>query len=212
MSRTVKLPTCLLITENPSIRSFAKTHLYSQFFLIEQIRKLDILDTVCHSILDLILIDGQIENCLALCKEIREALFLNPTPILLITGRLKKSFRDEALDAGVTDFLGEQLDLDEWETRIATAQRALSLREKTADASHAIRSMQPISSSYLKSKILLHDHAVRLLTSSKHKNQATALLIIQIDKTESLRSELGHWAFDALLLSVSEWIHRVGTP
>lgn len=201
-------PTCLLVTENRSVRSFVKKHLDDQFFIIESSKPSAILDTIRHSKLDLILLDGQIENCLKLCKEMKEVLYLNPTPILLITGRLKKAFRDEALDAGVSDFLSENLDADELETRIATARKALAAREKTADLSSAIRPTQPVSSTYLKNKTLLHDHALRLLTSAKGAPATTALLLIQIDQLNRLQAELGVWTTDSLFVSLSQLIQQ----
>jgi DNA-binding response OmpR family regulator len=86
----------------------------------------------------LIVLDAEFEEALELCKEMKKALRTALTPIFLITGRLKKSFREEAVEAGVTDFLSSQLDLEELEERLTAAKRAEELREKTSGLSSAI--------------------------------------------------------------------------
>lgn len=125
-------PTLLLITKNPSIRHWAKKHLDDQYFILEAKESSQVMEVIRTSPLDLILLDADLEEALDLCKKMRKVLYKTLTPILLITGRLKKSFRDKALEAGATDFLSDQLDLEELKERIATAKRAQELREKTS--------------------------------------------------------------------------------
>jgi PleD family two-component response regulator len=141
MATHLKLPTLLVIADNPSIRFWIKKHLDSQFFILDASKKSVALEAIRNSSLDFIILDSGFADCdpLDLCKEIRRILHTSFTPILLITGRLKKSYRDEALEAGVSDFLNDQLDLEELETRIATGQKAASMRQKTIDVSAALQ-------------------------------------------------------------------------
>jgi PleD family two-component response regulator len=141
MSKHLKLPTLLVIADNPSIRFWVKKHLNDQFFILEAITKRGALEAIRNSSLDFIILDSGFEDCdpLKLCKEMRPLLHSSLTPILLVTGRLKKSYRDEALEAGVSDFLNDQLDLEELETRIATGRKAASVRQKTIDVSAALK-------------------------------------------------------------------------
>ncbi len=134
MSKPIKLPTLLVIAENPSVRFWVKKHLDHQFFVIPAEKWQEALEAL-NARLDFIIIDSALEECnaLELCKELSKRTQKNLVPILLITGRLKKSFRDRALESGVTDFLSDQLDLDELETRIATGLKAASIRQKTED-------------------------------------------------------------------------------
>lgn len=129
------LPTLLLVSNNSSIRYWVKSHLDTQFFIIEAKNATNAVNAIRSSSLDLILLDAEMEDPLALCKEMKTALHNAPVPILLITGKLKKHFREEALDAGVTDFLSTQLDAEELETRIAVAKRTQEVREKISDVS-----------------------------------------------------------------------------
>lgn len=137
MAKRLFLPTLLLVTNNPSIRHWIKKHLDDQFFILEAKEAPQVMEAIRTSPLDLILLDTELEGVLDLCKEMRKALYRTLTPILLITGRLKKSFREKALEAGVTDFLSNQLDLEELQMRIAAAKRAQELREKTSGLSQS---------------------------------------------------------------------------
>ena len=89
----LKLPTLLIVSENPSIRFWIKKHLHDQFFILEAFDFKMALEAAKTSRLDFVILDSDFENCnpLKLSSEIRQILG-SFTPILLITGRLKKSF------------------------------------------------------------------------------------------------------------------------
>lgn len=202
------LPTLLIITDNPSVDFWLKRHLEDQFYLIQAKTKNKALEILKSTSLDFIIVDSLLEDIesLELCNTLRNA---NPlVPIFLITGRLKKSFLNKALDAGVTDFLNNQLDEHELETRIETGKRAADLREKTDSLSSSISRPREVSSTHLKSKILLHDQALQILASAE-KNQVLAnLLVLQIDDFTQLRSEKDFSFIEELLLKVNEQIRR----
>lgn len=147
------LPSLLLITENPSVRYFFKKNLESQFNLIEAAREHTALQELSSSQLEFVVIDSHLEfsDALDLARKLRNKDLL--IPILLITGRLKKSFRDTALDAGVTDFLHDQLDLDELETRIAILRKARESRKKTTEFSQQIPQKPSVEKSLSKRKL-----------------------------------------------------------
>lgn len=159
MSQKLFRPILLLVTENPSIRHWVKKHLEERFFILEAQTRLKAMDAVLTTSLELILLDAQFDDALELCKEIKK----NLVPIFLITGRLKKSFREKAVDAGVSDFLSSQLDLEELEAKITAAKRAQEVREKTSDLSSAISNQKKEpSQTYWKNK---------KLDKKKHKNE-----------------------------------------
>jgi PleD family two-component response regulator len=140
MSKQLKLPTLLVIADNPSIRFWVKKHLDDQFFILSAEGRQEALEALSAR-LDFIIIDAALEDCdaLALCKELSQLTQKTPISILLVTGRLKKSFRDRALASGVTDFLSDQLDLDELETRIYEGLKAALIRQKTEDLGLSIQ-------------------------------------------------------------------------
>lgn len=184
MSKQLKLPTLLVVAENPTIRFWIKKHLDGQFFVINAENEHEALEALA-SRLDFIVVDAAMEDCdpLKLCKELRQRAQL--VPILLITGKLKKSFRDEAYQSGVTDFLSDQLDIDELEVRIEAGLKMASSREKTVDIGLAIRGIKPNAGGSLKNKVVLNNQGLKVLAEAKKKNIPVALLFLGIDHFEN---------------------------
>lgn len=190
MSKQLKLPTLLVVADNPSIRFWVKKHLDERFFVLSaetQQQALQFLNTR----LDFIIVDSDMEDCdaLELCKMLSQMTQKYLVPILLITGRLKKSYRDQALQSGVTDFLSNQLDVEELETRIDAGLKAASARQKTEDVGLTFKLPQiPSNSTYLKNKFLLNDQALRLLAAAKEEKTPVALLLMRIDDFEKIEN------------------------
>jgi len=138
------LPTLLLISKRSEVRYKIKKYCESRFIVLEEESVSKGAATLLNSPVDLVILDGELDDppLLTACKKIRAALKEPAIPILLITGRLKISFLEKALDAGVTDFLSVQFDEQEIETRLATTQRAKELREKVASLSERLRKKQ----------------------------------------------------------------------
>ena len=139
MSKHLKLPTILIVADNPAVSVWIKKHLEHQFFIINAETKKATMDAL-HSSLDFIIIDSGFEFCnaLELAQEIYAKTARTTTPIFLITGKLKKSYRDKAKKAGVTEFLNADLDLDELLVRIKMGKKAAAIRQKTEDVTRAI--------------------------------------------------------------------------
>lgn len=193
MTKHFRLPTLLVVADNPSVRFWVKKHLDDQFFIISAERRQGALEAL-DARLDFIIVDSAFEDCdaLELCKELSRQTQKYLVPILLITGRLKKSYRDRALESGVTDFLSDQLDADELETRIATGLKAASVRQKTEDLGLSIKLPQIPSNASLKKKVLLNDPALRFLAKAKKEKKPIALLFLRIDEWDKmeLQSEI----------------------
>jgi len=137
MAEHLKLPTLLVISENSSVCIWVKKHLDDQFFIVEARKRSQALETVRTSALDFIILDSAVEDFdpLALCREIRKQ---GTMPILLITGRLNKTYRQTATKAGVSDFLLEELDAEELASCIATGRQTQKTRQKTENLSSKI--------------------------------------------------------------------------
>ena len=184
MFERLKLPVLLIIADNPSVRFWIKKNLEDQFFILEAHTASSALEAVKNSPIDCIILDSRFEESdpFSLCKAIRTSLHNQYTPLLLITGKLKKSFRDEALEAGATDFISDQLDLEEIETRIAIGKKTTSIRQKTSELSTAFqKTKQSASSELLKEKFLLHDQILRALSRAQKEKIPVALLVIRPD-------------------------------
>lgn len=211
---TLKLPTLLMISENPSVRFWIKKQLNDQFFIIDAADFKVAVEAAKTSRLDFVIIDSDFENCnpLKLSSEIRP--HLEPfTPILLITGRLKKSFLDAALESGVTDFLNNQLDPTELQLRIATGRKAQSLRDKTHTVFSSVDQKQEnISSDYLKNKFLLHDQALRVIANAKKKKIPLAALFVRVDRFEEMQTKIGYLVASEILLPLSNLFLKALKP
>lgn len=179
MSKGLRLPTLLVVTENPTVRAWAKQYLEEPFFLLYASTQQEAIGAVGAK-LDFILVDAAVElfDPLELCKRLRQEAKL--TPIFLITGKLKKSFRAQAEQAGVTEFLSDDLDHEELLMRIEEGKKGAQAREKTMDLKVAFQGI-PQEMRSLKDKIVLNDQGVKLLKEAKQTNVAISLLLLQID-------------------------------
>ncbi len=206
MSKPLKLPTLLVISDNPTIRFWIKKHLDDEFFILFAETAIEA-RTALNSRLDFIILDANLESTdpLELCKEINLLIQKSLVPIFLITGKLKKSFRDQAQQAGVTDFLSEQLDLEELRSCIAKGEKAASLRDKTVDLALSIKPpKQNPSPNSLKNKFVLNDQGLRVLAEAKKEKTPVALLVIRLDhfnemeERDSIARKLAQFISDLL--------------
>lgn len=147
MSNPLKLPSLLVISENPTIRFWMKKHLDDRFFIFLVEDRKRAFEAVFSSRFDFIILDARLENTdpLTLCQELTPFVQKHFTPIFLLTGRLNKLFRKQAQKAGVTAFLSDPLDLDELDAAIAKGQKTASMKEKTADLSQSIKMPKQVS-------------------------------------------------------------------
>lgn len=188
MAKRLKIPTLLVISENPSVRFWVKKHLSEQYFVIDAQRRGEAILTIRSSPLDFIILDSEFQDFdpIELAKEIRQELKEGITPILLVTGRLKKTYLKQAADAGVSDFLSSQLDGGELKMKIESGKKAAASRDKTAELSTSIQAPKQKAASSLKNKSVIPDSALRLLAAAKIEQLSVILLLIRIDRFQEL--------------------------
>lgn len=188
MSKQLKLPTLLVVADNPSIRFWVKKHLDEQFFILQAENKQEALEAL-NARLDFIIVDAALESsdALELCKELSQLTQKNLVPIFLVTGRLKKSFRDKAIECGVTEFLSDQLDLEELEQLIAEGKKAASLRQKTEEVGLSIK-LPKLTTTPLKNKVIATTPASRLLAQAKKEKRPVSLLLLRIDGFKKMQN------------------------
>jgi len=186
----LKLPTLLSITDNPSVRFWIKKQLEEEFFIIDAPKRSAALIAAQTAALDFVIIDSEFEDydAIELCRELKQILRAL-TPILLITGRLKRSFLDAAIEAGVTDFLNNQLDPNELQTRIDSIRKGHMLREKTHVASFSLgKQGGDFPTAALKSRVMLHHEALKMLDEAKQERAPVFALLIRIDQFSELKT------------------------
>jgi len=212
MSR-LKLPTLLCITENPSIRYWVKKHLDEEFFIIDASKPTAAIDVAQNTALDFIIVDSEMEECdpIKLCAEMKQIL-RTLVPVLLITGRLKKTYLDAAMEAGVTDFLNNQLDPEELHMRIRAIQKGHTLREKTQGASFALgKKKEEFSANSLKNKVMTQTNALKMIKEAKAEGVPIAALLVQLDRFDELRAHLGDLLSEQIILPLSNIMNKLIT-
>jgi diguanylate cyclase (GGDEF)-like protein len=195
-----QLPTLVIISDNFSVCYWLKKRLETQFYIIEATKLKKALEVAQHTALDFIILDSSFEECdvLELCHQIRR--YNKLTPILFITGKLKKSYRQSALDAGVTDFLFEQLDEEELKIRITTGLKTAEVRHKVQDLSGKISIAQDfVFQNHFKTIFLLQTQTLQLIADAREHHLPLTLLFIRIDHFNKLRGREVLGAFSLLL-------------
>lgn len=213
MTEKLKLPTLLIISDNPSIFHWLKKNLEDRFYLIEASTEDISLQMARSTSLDFIILDSLFEECppLKLSRKLRQ---INPAiPIFLITGRLKQSFRDAAIDSGVTDFLNDQLSIEEIEMRAMASQKAAIVRKKTSEMSGQLKvHEQTPAFDFFKKKVLLDDKALRLLADIKKKKDSITLLLVRIDHFDELQTTETRRSAEEIPISVQERLNQTLQP
>jgi len=184
MAKQIKLPTLLVVTDNPSIRFWVKKHLDEQFFVISAENRREAIGAM-NARLDFIILDEEMEEALELSSDLSKLSKNNLVPILLITGRLKKSFRDKAKKRGVTDFLSNQLDVEELKIRIEEGLKSACARQRTENLGSLIK-VPKMGNSTLKDKFVLTPQALELIASAKNDHVPVSLLLLRVDQKETL--------------------------
>ncbi len=131
--------TILLATRDLGLRGRIRKILPSEFFILHADERETALHFARSSPIDFIILDSAFENddSLKLCQELSDAIH-REKPLLLVTGRLKQSFRAHALASGATDFINRQINPDELIQRLASGGKKALLHTKTAQASALI--------------------------------------------------------------------------
>ena len=197
----LKLPTLLAVTDNPAVRFWIKKHLDEDFFIVDASKKHTAITSAQTTAFDFIVVDSEFEDCdaLELCSELKQIL-RTLTPILLITGRLKRSYLSAAKKAGVTDFLNNQLDPEELKSRVDAIRKGYSLREKTQDASSALsQKLKAQSLPQLKHRVTPHNQALKVLKEAKKEGVPITALMIRIDRFNELQNAIGALISDQII-------------
>jgi len=182
MKTNTLLPVALIVTSDPVTAAFLRKVLRLTFQLIEREEGLEVLETASVDIVFLDSKDKQDEDLFLTLSRFRSTLGKKKTPILLITGNLKKKFAQDALRAGATDFVNRPLDEDEIEQRIAVSFQSF---EKTKNVMAVAQRSTPkaqTASASLASRRFLSDQAIKAIAKARETEGVVSLLVIELDK------------------------------
>lgn len=207
-----KLPTLLLVTSLPLVRAFFERVIdkIEGYALIITSSRLETFEYLEKTYISFIVIDEKTANLelRPLCEEIRRYKGHEHTPILIITGHLKKSFTRDLIKAGATDFLREPLDEDEFMIRMEMAGDVMQTQSKISTLTMHL-SKQKKASSGLTKRSILDDRATRLIHDALAEKTALALILLEIDQYEQVLKARGENVAHALTLDCEDHLQKL---
>lgn len=194
MSTAYSLPVILIISSDISKTSFFKRCYKGICHLLERPDGKTGLELVKTTLLDLIILDDKIADMPAfdICRAIRKIANYLETPIFLVTNNLKKTFIDEALQSGVSDFLNEPLDKQEIDQRFAVSLRTLH-RQRQISAVAVKPILAPPSE-----KEPIKDKAFKEFIKARKTSALLSLLMIELDALDQMKQTVAEEALSQL--------------
>lgn len=190
MGTAYSLPVILMISEDISKIAFFKKSYKGIYHFLERSEGKAGLELAKTTALDLILIDSTITDMQAfdLCREIRKMTHYLETPILLMTPHLKKTFIQQALEAGASDFLNEPLDKGEMDQKLAVAFRKLHPERRAFET--ASKPSVPLTSE----KTALFDKAFQEFLKIRKSSKSLAILFLELDGLKKMKATIAEEA------------------
>lgn len=207
-----KLPTLLLLTDNPLVRAFFEGVIakIEDHALIIASSKLETLEYLDRTYISIIVIDEKTPNLelIPLCTDIRILKDYAHTPILIITAHLKKSFIRNLIKAGATDFLREPLEEDEFLLRMEMAGGVMETQAKMASLSSRMSKAAPSNAS-LEHRTIVGDRATKLVGQALSEKTQLALLLLEIDQYPQILETRGENVAHALTLDFEDHLQKL---
>ena len=207
MQPLYSLPVVLVITSNASKTALFRRALSSAYYLLEAEDIEFALDYVQNMGVDVIILDGKISELTLeeFCERLGKMKGGKNIPILLISNNLKMSFIEEALHAGVSDFLREPLDPLEVQQRLAVALKSKGIYVKMAKVVGKVRASRPEikGKNVLEEKFWMDDKTLQVISQAKKTEAPLQLLMIAVDNFRKTQKEWGERAAEEALLELS---------
>lgn len=208
-----KLPTLLLVTSSPIVRTFFETVIdkLENYALVITASRLETLEYLEKTHISFIVIDEKTTNLelRPLCEEIRRHKHYGNTPILIITNHLKKSFTKDLIKAGATDFLRQPLDEDEFFLRMDLAEDVMSTQSKISSLTSRLATESTHTTPSLEKRAFLDDRATRLIHEAISEKSALALILLEIDQYSQVLNARGENVAHALTLDFEDHLQRL---
>lgn len=195
MSTAYSLPVILIISNDISKTSFFKKSYKGIYHLLERSDGKSGLELAKSTILDLVIIDSKIDDIsiFELCREIRKIANYLETPILLMTNNLKKTFTQEALASGVSDFLNEPLDKDEIDQRLAIAFASIHRERRVFEATPKPVIPPPDDMG------IIHDKAFKEFVKIRKSSELLSVLYVEVDNLKKMKETIAEEALLQLI-------------
>ncbi len=195
MPATNALPVLFLLCKDPTKTNFFKKHFKDVYYImnvedcasaLEWIK----LTPVRFIFLDFYSLDDPLVN---FCIHLKALLGKKRVPIFLISQIIQKSFINEALQAGVSDFIHEPLDALEIHERISVQLHSSPINRKVHNIASKMKTPSPVprNTGLFSGRTLIGDKALQTIIETKKKMHPLSLFMVQIDRFLNLEKELG---------------------
>ncbi|EKE04461.1 MAG: hypothetical protein ACD_20C00070G0001 [uncultured bacterium] len=134
-------PVLLIVTQDLPTKLFIRHNLEEKYHILEKTTFEETLQAVESTKIDIVIVDDKIQNAIDLCFQMKKRKRLFTTPIILITGSLKKAYKEKAVKAGVFDCLLTPLKDEELLSLIKRCEDEKNKINKVSSISFKIKKM-----------------------------------------------------------------------
>lgn len=132
-------PVALIITQDLSTKLFIKHNLENKYHILEKTTFDDAIQTAETTNVDVVIVDDKIQNAIDLCFQMKKRKRLFTVPIILITGSLRKSYKEKAVKSGVFDCLYTPLKDEDFLSIIQRCEEEKNKINKVSSVSFKIK-------------------------------------------------------------------------
>ncbi len=204
-----KLPVILLYTESGSARVFFNHLLTDEYYLVEVESEKELLEKIQSMKIYAVIIDDSIKIQLPyLCKKIKEDPSAKSTPVLIISNNLKRSYLQELLSSGATDFLRTPLDEETVKLTLKNSVKHKSIEKKLGPLAQSLSQNLTLSSEKIlcKTRIHLPNQAFKQIIDLLNGKHELSLLMIDIDVMDKVHQRWGDEGAQELLFEIEKFL------
>lgn len=180
--------------------------LESKYFLFEVSTKEAALEILSHETVQFIFVDEAVGG-IALCQYLRSLQRFQYTPILLVLNEHNGHVTQQALDAGMTNFLTPPLTAEAIDTAILVSDRYTKAVHELTSFSHKLKGLaehDPLT--HLYNRYFLFDQGSKEVAKAQRGHFPLSLLILDVDHFKEVNDTHGHLVGDEILAELAHFI------
>jgi len=174
-----ELPVAVVGAKSPVLFHFFESALINAYEVVSAPSYEEIVDRVKYLKVDLVIIDDKLgEDGIFACLSTLRRLI--KSPILVITGSLKRTHHRRLLTAGASDFLAQPLDPVEVEQQIEKAKKGIQVTSKLSSLSKSLPTQKGPTKSI--QGFVINSAATNVIEDCKKKNISISIILLELDE------------------------------
>jgi diguanylate cyclase (GGDEF)-like protein len=205
------LSTLLLISDDLNSKIQLKGYLEQRFILFEAAGYNEVIEILSHRQIQFIIIDSTVQEGLGItiCREIRQHKRFAYTPIVLIIDTEDEDLVNEAIDAGITNFLTKPFSQESLISCLLLSKHWSSTLQYMTSFSQGLKKIAEHDAlTGLYNRYYLYDYGRKEVAKAIRSNQPIALLMIDIDNFKKINDTYGHLVGDEVLTGLAQQIKK----